>query len=324
MSFANAANWVENVANLFQPSRRESPKRQRQEVLGSAVPTPIDNPFTPEQTDWLEVSLSNSMRNFGQSVHKRFVQNETEIDICKGKLASIEQELAALRLSQHGLEQNTPKMQTDLDAVVTRIGEAERKLAEELCSPSELGAPSPSSSKRSGKNASTPYELRNEFTIGNLGWDEAGEIIVQRAKELLRLLNIDEKDYEGPVAVRATKGSLAEVWFHDPLKGTLARLRCKALRKIYHSNRIVWLDAKKTMEELKPGRVLRRAQQVMTIFEGEKEVKREITANLKDFTLAANGIIMLNARIAPPIFTKEGAASFNEDQRRQIVETFTS
>ena len=212
------------------------------------------------------------------------------------------------------------------EEAVTRIDESHRKLAAELITSQELGGGQASGSGLGAAARAavvTPYELRQEFTIGNLGWDEPPEVIEARAKELMGLLRIDDSEYEGPVAQRA-KGSLAEVWFNDPARGTQARMRCKQLKKSYVNGRTAWLDAKKTMQELQPGRVLRRASTIMRLFEANKPEPRTIEVNLRDMTLSANTVTMLNSRVRPPLFTREGIATFTDDERRQIIDVFNN
>ena len=170
-------------------------------------------------------------------------------------------------------------------------------------------------------STSVPYEQRIDFTIGNLGWDTDRSTIEARAKEILALLKIKDTEYEGPVAVRE-KGSLAEVRFGDPAIGSLARLRCKQLRKSYTNGRTVWLDAKKTMAELHPGRMLRQLEKLAKIHESYLDPPGEVTTNLRDMTLSVDTEVVLNARVKPILFTKYGLDRYSDPQRKQMNDTF--
>ena len=184
-----------------------------------------------------------------------------------------------------------------------------------LLAPSEGGA-----SSASGSNNVVPYEQRLECTIGNLGWDDIPEVIEKRAKEVLVACRMVPEDFEGPVAVRY-KGSLAEVRFTEASKGSLARLRCKALRKVYVNGKMVWLDAKKTQEELRPGTTLRRICEILALLEQHKSPSFSCTSNLRDMTVSANEIVMVNLRVRPPVFSKEGIARYSVEERRQVIDS---
>ena len=178
--------------------------------------------------------------------------------------------------------------------------------------PSEAGGSSSSSHV-------VPAESRLEYTIGNLGWDDDESVIEARAREILTLCKIDSADFEGPVAVRK-KGSLAEMRVSTPNVGCLARLRCKALRKCFHGNKICWIDVKKTQAELQPGRIVRRCCEFMQHFENLKDNKQTLTSNLRDMTVSSQGIMLCNLRIRPILFSATAIARYTDVERGNIMD----
>ena len=171
--------------------------------------------------------------------------------------------------------------------------------------------------------ADIPYERRTTFCIGNLGWDETEEVIESRAKEILALCGVVTDDCIGPVASRR-KGSTADCQFHDAAKGAVTRMKCKMLKKSFvkdtrtNEPRMVWIDAKKTMNELAPGRRVRKFQQVMQIFEDQKSDRMDLTVNLRELTVIRDRAVMVSFRAESPIFTKIGMERFTNEERLQI------
>ena len=110
---------------------------------------------------------------------------------------------------------------------------------------------------------SVPYEERVVARIGNLGWNEKGDIIAQRAQQVLHEAGIQLTDFRSLTAVSVNAGSSAELIFHAPAALTAARLAVKALNKSFVDNKFVWLDAKKERRELRPSRLVHRIADVL-------------------------------------------------------------
>ena len=82
------------------------------------------------------------------------------------------------------------------------------------------------------------------------------------------------------------------------------------------------IDAKKTMDELRPGRVLRRCAGLCTLFETYQDVQQVITPNLRDITVSANQVVMFNARSKTLIYSKEGIARYSAEQRAHLSQVW--
>ena len=108
------------------------------------------------------------------------------------------------------------------------------------------------------------------------------------------------------------------------MHGDLARLRAKGLRKSYtktdrNEPSIVWMDAKKTVSEFYPGRITRKAYDIVKIFEAQKNDPLSVMCNLKDLTVSIGEDVMASFRVSPPIFTTKGLQRYTELERGQIT-----
>ena len=106
--------------------------------------------------------------------------------------------------------------------------------------------------------------------IGNLGWNDNGQTILQRAREVLIEADIPPGDYSNLAAVGAKKGSAAELMFGNPDVLEQAELAVRALIQTYAEGKWLWLDYKKTEPQLRPGRLVNRAYDILSDIESAR------------------------------------------------------
>ena len=114
-----------------------------------------------------------------------------------------------------------------------------------------------------------PHEQRVIATIGNLGWNTEAKILLERAREVLAEVGIEQSCYSGLSGPRR-EGSRAELCFNSPSDLQRAKLLVREASKQYNDGHYVWLDVKKTREEMRPARIVHR----MAEFLGEVETQQ--------------------------------------------------
>ena len=100
--------------------------------------------------------------------------------------------------------------------------------------------------------------------VGNLGWDTDGETLKARCKEVFVAADVkptEHSDFLAMVNRRLNTGSAVECIFHNGADFTKAAFNVKLLAKKFEGtgDRTVWLDKKKTREDLRPNRMVHRA-----------------------------------------------------------------
>ena len=120
---------------------------------------------------------------------------------------------------------------------------------------------------------STPKELRVIARIGNLGWDNDGTTVEQRARTVL---TESAESWKNLAAVNPKKGSSVDLMFMSADQLQESRLAVRALKKTYSNDRKVWLDVKNTDAENRPARLMHRAHDCLTDIESSRSDKKVI------------------------------------------------
>ena len=143
-----------------------------------------------------------------------------------------------------------------------------------------------------------PLELRTHAEIGRQGWDCDAATVTMRAKDVLNSVGLVENtDYQNLSAIR-DKGSTVELFFKCPVKLSMAKtaVRMKGTRYTDSSGELlkpVWLNVKKTWQEMKPSRILSRVAACIADHEklnegGGKAITKESNGKL----LKRGGVII--------------------------------
>ena len=159
---------------------------------------------------------------------------------------------------------NTQELQEGLAAMNARM--AIREAADAARGPGGNGG--------NDNNATPPYENRTLARIGNLGWDSTPELLKERFAEIMTLVNILPAEYDIPVAPHRG-GSHVDVQFASSEILQRGKLRAMNLNKSYMGPegirpRYVWIDARKTRDEMRPARLTHRAHKFLETIIGTK------------------------------------------------------
>jgi len=208
-------------------------------------------PFTPEQASWVQEGVGAAMGAFGNVIEQKFEQFERDQN--------------AKFQAQADQNAEILKQVKDLQTQVTQLQAASTEKTESHTAIRPPGVPSGFSAPR----VSIPFEHRTVATIGNLGWDDNEQTILARAKEVLSKAGVAESDYTGLCATRR-KGSTADLCFTSAPLLQQAKMTLRSIKLKYHGDKPVWLDAKKTREELRPARVVHRITELIQEAESGK------------------------------------------------------
>mmetsp|Transcript_7296 Transcript_7296/g.13081 ORF Transcript_7296/g.13081 Transcript_7296/m.13081 type:complete len:316 (+) Transcript_7296:117-1064(+) len=189
---------------------------------------------------WMVEALKTSLSSFGQAVEKQLSLQQQQLqEVREGKADK-----------------------RDVEGLLKRCEDLEKKVEELLkqphSSPPGMARPGDSGSASAGRVVRAE---RNTCIarMGALGWDDTAEFVETSAKQVLEQAGVSAITFHSVCAVRPV-GSLAEMCFNSVEELDTARLRVRTLKtKIGNAKSNVWLDFKKTSEELRPNRVIRRA-----------------------------------------------------------------
>ena len=226
--------------------------------------TPVQMPFRKAEADWLKNALGDTFAVFGEHVETRIQGVEAEMVTLNDKVVHQDKEIGILK-------EHTKQLKEELQAVMT---------VKEAGSANGQGVRAqPASAGRSFHNnygPAVPYDERTIARMGNLGWNDPPEVILQRAREVLGETGFSFENYDNLTAVSRKAGSCAELKFPSAAKLKEARLAVQALNKSYVSEKWVWLDAKKEFHELRPARLVHRIYDVLVELESTREDKLKV------------------------------------------------
>ena len=204
------------------------------------------------------------------------------------------------------MKNDTAKMQKELDGVKQTMSQLR------------------TDTDRSSPNAALPHALRKHAIIGNLGWDDDETTVEARAKELLTAAGVMDTDYVNLDATR-TKGSMAELWFHDPEVLCKTRLTIKSLKKTFPAAKApAWLDVKNTPEQNKernkPKKIVHRIAEFLSDAEKQNSRPGDITKDLTEKTVKRNLVVIGSIAFGKWRWKPQGCELYSETTRTQSVE----
>jgi hypothetical protein len=251
----------------------KSQKTQAGKAAASGSDCPV-KPFTPAQSDWLQKTLGSALAVFGDAVETRVIAVEELTNKMSVNVLTMDERLAVVEIAAERQKIEMQQLKEDME---TKLAIAQRCATEVVATSQrveqeikdvkqQIGSGSGSGSgTSSARPASVPYEMRQCAIIGSLGWDTEAETLLKRAMEVIQAAGIAENEYHSmqPVVARSGKGSACECWFNSPLQLQQAKSRVRAAAKKYDDRRDVWLDARKTREEMQPARMVHRIHEVL-------------------------------------------------------------
>jgi hypothetical protein len=123
---------------------------------------------------------------------------------------------------------------------------------------------------------SIPPQQRVYARIGSLGFDTDGEILLERANEMLLKCDVKPEEYSCLAVVR-NPGSAVSLTFNVADRLQEVRRKMQVLQHKYQGIRgTVWLDVEQSKAERKPARLIHRAAEILTDIEGGREDKLEV------------------------------------------------
>lgn len=127
--------------------------------------------------------------------------------------------------------------------------------------------------------------------MGNLGWDTPEDILKQHCDEVVEMLGIRDKlevDFQ-PVVGRNGTGSCAEGFVRNSDDVEPYKIRLRGLRKAFEEGRPVWIDHKKTREQLRPARTIHRGAECLEDLERSRPDAAKVVKDLARRQLLVNG-----------------------------------
>ena len=222
-------------------------------------------PVTKLQAEWMRDAVGSAMTALGGHIEQRFQQYDEELKTVKRRLETLEARASS---------------SVDVD----RVAQLEKEIQEIKQKQSTDVAPS-----TAPLGSSVPYEQRVVARIGNLGWDDVGDTVTKRAKEVLHEAGVQSGEWKSLAPVNAKKGSAVELIFTNPASLQASRIAVRALNKKYVPDKYVWLDAKKERSETKPARVMYRMKECLADIEAGREDKAMIKEDMRAKCISVNG-----------------------------------
>ena len=294
------------------------------------------------ETTWVAklvgAALKDAVIGMGTVLEARFMGIESEITRQNAAASTnlhttLQTQTEVAQLSQK-ISELTSKLEVvqsqaaNAESMLTgRLAEAEKAVEEVASQVTARGSGSPPGLAAIGATAAheLPYESRTTAMLGGLGWDNKGCELLTEANRILSLAGVLSTSYEGLSAMvnRADEGSAAALVFHSAKELQKTKLLVRAANATGLQGKLVWLDARKTRLEMKPARVIHRAAQMLSDFEGNRVQGGELLVNKNmaaKFLFNTNGRILYTLR-GKVLWAPEGLARYDAEQRN-IVEGF--
>lgn len=152
-------------------------------------------------------------------------------------------------------------------------------------------------------------------------WNTPANELERREKEVLSQCHAQESSYEWLAACvgRQQMGSAMQVLFKEQSTFWRARGAMRSLRKEFEPSRQCWPDRQKTMEELRPARLLHKAFDVISEFEkGQAQLEQlEKVMSFKVIKCAGTRVAyILHGDLR---FTVAGVSKWTSEERDQIL-----
>lgn len=235
--------------------------------------------LSQSQAAWVSAGVGRALEAFGTEVDNRIAPLEAKASHQDVEILQLKARLALLEtaVESSATVANTVAMDSKIDEI--------EKTVKDLSASAPFVAhhpPTVNVAARDPATNDTPYELRKYARIGNLGWDEAGNVLAKRAREVLGEANVPAETFDCVCGVRK-EGSVVSLTFRGPEELRAARARIRELQKTLPGHKApVWLDVEKTTAELRPARVIHRLAEVL------KELD-DASAEPKGITKIMNG-----------------------------------
>lgn len=233
------------------------------------------NPFGGAETFWLNRALAGTLATFAEYVNEELdeVRGEqqrqrTDFDTLAAREAALQGRDAARAEADQAIAQMAAQAADCSQKADVALQQAREVAMESRDQHVAAHASCPPGLPAASSRALKPEELRLA-SISHLAWNTPAAELQRRAKEVLALCHVQEASYEwlAPCVGRQQTGSAVQLLFKEQSTIWRARGAMRSLRKEFELGRQCWLDRQKTMEELRPSRLLHRAFGVISEFE---------------------------------------------------------
>lgn len=213
---------------------------------------------------------------------------------------------------------STAEMRSELEATNKRLAELEKKLRAKEVEDAVRAAQAPASSAQAAgshshdANRETKWRQQQQpqtkvqrpvpqprpssepclwDRVGNLGWDMPAQELQDRLDKALNDGGIDPDTITTSHAVvgRDGRGSAAEIQFKTEANLQTAKGKMRNSRQSIVPGKSIWLDVKKTCEELAPARAIHRAFDILTDIESRREDCAMLDKNVGGKLIFPNG-----------------------------------
>jgi hypothetical protein len=259
------------LASAFsqEPAAGASPSKKGKKTDGAARDA-SPQPFSKAQSSWLEQALGSALLSFGEHVEKKVEMLEQSAESTAKAIEVLTDRADDHEKTMHDFDERMKQMQIEWDdklAGLKKDTECAVKMTqdqtEEMKKLKEM---------KSGPCSATqlffgqvPYELRVHGMIGSLGWDADGALLKARAAESLLKVGILPEEWHtlSPMIGKSGKGSGCEIWFRSADGLAQGRNKMRNGCIAYDGRRPVWIDAKKSREEMQPARMTHRIHEYL-------------------------------------------------------------
>ena len=234
---------------------------------GSGLQTPPqypDNPFSAAQGAWMSNALSQSLNTFGQHVDMRFQEAETRLSAAETHQDEADVRIAAMEAAYRALSDRMAEATTviatlqrappvDISALQSQMQAAEVTLTQ----------------MQANRDTATAEGEGALFILGNIGWDASPVELEAGAAEVWTAAGVDLGSVRQTTSTRRQGGSTCDVLFSNKAAGIAAKMQIKRSALI-RNGKTVWMDFKKTREQLKPSRMTHRCHESVNRWLQEK------------------------------------------------------
>ena len=254
--------------------------------------------FSSEQKDWLQLAVKDSLIAFGTAVDQQLdtirgsikeVADAVEQDATKvdEALTIVEKKFQEMDVKIDTLEQDNVNLKAELAQMKIRQDTTDAAVASSssngqhsaipptvpLCPSQQAANVTPMAQADSMAEKQT---IRSQGLVrfGSLGWNESPEELVRRTQQVIQQCNFAPGMFTSLQSSRRDGGSTVDAVMLTPIELERAKsaVRCAGIKFGNDpATPSVWLDLRKTREELRPARLTHRAHEYVEHLENDNQ-----------------------------------------------------
>lgn len=257
---------------------------------------------------WLERALQSSLAAFGQQVHARVAAVESQVQAAAARADTA----AQVAESAHAAATHATQQSEGAVAAAARVDASMDTLRTDL-EALRLELWTHVAGQRAGGSDSQPSTL--VARLANLGWDDAGDVLLRRADEVLAAARVPRE------AISALSAVVGLQQLGSACEG--ARVAVRGLRMAFGNGRPVWLDRKQSAADQRTVRAVHRAYEVLADVEATMQPSLPVVKDVPARSILAGRQRVLFVSRGDVQWTRYGASRYDEEDRR-LVAAFAS